>query len=108
MTNLGTILGILQFVRATAIAVCSTIDKAIELEHEERQALKELGKAVESLKSDTVVYQVLLNAILGDTDVNGRCAYTCFIQLYVLGLRSTSYAHIVKVYGITDRTERTQ
>ena len=99
------ILRILQVVRAAAMAVCSAIDKTPELEHE---ALKELRKGVESLKSDTRVYKVLLNAMEDDMNVNGRSAYTRFIQRYVLGLRSTSYAHIAKIYGITDRVERKQ
>ena len=90
MTDPATILGILQFVGAAAMAVRSAIDKAIELEHEERQALKELRKGVESLRSDTMVYKVLLDTMEDDTSVNGRSAYTRFFQRYVLDLRSTS------------------
>jgi hypothetical protein len=85
MADPATILGILQFVGAAAMAVCSAIDKALELEHEERQALKELRKGVESLRSDTMVYKVLLNAMEERYDVNGRSPYTRFIQRYVMG-----------------------
>ena len=67
--------------------VCSIFDKAIELEHEERHALKDLRKGVYSLKSDTLTYKVLLNAMKNDTD---RSPYTRFIQRYVMGLRSSS------------------
>jgi len=88
------ILGILQFVGAAAMAVCDAIDKALEFEHDERQALRELRLGVESLKSDTTVYKILLNAMKDDVDVNGRSPYTRFIQRYVMGLRSTSYAQI--------------
>ena len=88
-----TILAILQFVGTASTAVCEAVDKAVELELEERQALKDLRKAVESLKSDTLVYKVLLNTIKDDTDLSGRYPYTRFIQGYVMGLLSNSYAH---------------
>ena len=97
MADPATILGILQFVGAAAMAVCRAIDKAVALEHDERQALKELRKGVESLRSDTIVYKILMNAMEDDTDANGRSPYTQFIKRYVLGLRSTSYAHITKI-----------
>ena len=87
------ILAILQFVGVSALEVCEVIDKAIELEHEERHALQGLRKGVTSLKSDTLVYKVLLNAVENDTDLSGGSPYTRFIQRYVMGLRSSSYAH---------------
>jgi hypothetical protein len=89
MPDPATILGILQFVGAAALGVCQAIDKALEVEREERQALKNLRKGVECLKSDTNVYKVLLNAMESDTDLNGRSPYTRFIQRYAIGLRST-------------------
>jgi len=94
MADPSTILAILQFIGAAAMAVCQAVDKAIELaEHEEKQALKELRKGVESLKSDTLVYNVLLNAIETDADLDTRSPYARFIQRYVMGLRSSSYVH---------------
>ena len=59
------------------------IDKAIELKDEERQALKEVRKGVDSLKSDTLVYKVLLSAMEDDTNLSGRSPYMRFIQRYV-------------------------
>ena len=88
----SSILGILQFVGAAAMAVCTAIDKALELEHDERHALKDLRKGVESLKSDTMVYKVLLNAMENDIDVDGRSPYTHFIQRYVMRFRSIPYS----------------
>jgi acyl-CoA-binding protein len=108
MVDPGTILAILQIVGAASIAVCEAINKALELEHDERQALKELRKGVESLRSDTQVYKVLLTAMANDTDLNGRSPYARFIQRYVIGLRSSSYAHRPDNFNITDRTERNQ
>ena len=90
----SSILGILQFVGTAAMAVCAAIDVALELEQDEKQALKELRKGVESLRSDTMVYRVLLNAMEDDVDANGRSPYTRFIQRYVMRLWSPSYAHI--------------
>ena len=76
----GTILGILQFVGAATVAVYGAIDKALELEHEERGALKDLRESVRSLKSDTMVYKVLLNAMANDTGPNEHSPFTIFIQ----------------------------
>jgi len=103
----GVLLAILQFVGTAAMAVCQALDKAIELEHEEKQALKELRKGVESLKSDTLVYKVLLNAMESDTDFEGRSPYPRFIQRCVMGLRSSSYVHKVNdlQYHRTDGKE---
>ena len=105
MADPGTILDILQFVGVAASAVNDAIDNAPKAQHEERQALKELRKGVEILKSDISAYKVVLNAMENDADDNGRSAYTRFIQRYVLGLWSTSYAHMATIYGITDRME---
>jgi len=93
MADPSTILAILQLVGTAAMAVCQAADKAIELEHEEKQALKELRKGVEGLKSDTLVYKVLLNAMNSDTDLDKRSPYARFIQRYVMGLRSSSNIH---------------
>ena len=83
MPDPATILSILQSVGTAALAVCALIDKAIELEHKERDALKEVRKEVDSLKSDTLVYKVLLSAMENDTDPSGRSPYTRLIQRYV-------------------------
>jgi len=75
------------------MAVCQVVDKAIELEFEEKQALKALRRGIESLKSDTLVYKVLLNSMESYTDLDKRSPYARFIQRYVMGLRSSSYVH---------------
>jgi hypothetical protein len=79
MLDAGMILSILQFVGTAAEVVCQAIDKALECEREERQALKNLRKGVEGLKYDTMVYKVLLNAMENDTDLDGRSPDTRFI-----------------------------
>ena len=87
------ILSILKFVRASAYAMCEVIDKAIELEHVERHALKELRKGIASLDSDTLAYEDLMKSMENDIDFSVRSPYLVFIQQYVMGLRSSSYAH---------------
>lgn len=95
------ILNTLQYISAAVTLVCNEVEKALELEldHEERQALKELHKRVESLKSDTMAYKVLLNAMKKDADLYERShyerlsSYGRFIQQYVVALRSSSCAH---------------
>ena len=108
MADPSTILAILQFVGAAAMAVCTAIDKAIELEHEERHALKDLRNGVESLKSDTLVYKVLLNVMEDDAALSGHSPYTRFIQRCVV---RCARAHILAeliIYTVTDRMERKQ
>ena len=104
MADPSTILAILQFVGVAATAVCQATDKAIGLEPEERYALKELRKGVDSLKSDTLVYKVLLNSMENDTDLGNRSSYTCFIQRYVMRLRSSHLLTKLILYTIADRT----
>jgi len=82
--DLTAIFAILQSVDAIATLVCNEIDNAIEpehevAEHEVRQALKDLRKGVENLRSDIIVYNVLLKHI--DHRLRWR---------YVMGLRSQS------------------
>ena len=100
-----TILPILQFVDTAAIAVCEAVDRAIELEHEERCALKDLRKGADSLKSDILVYKLLLNAMGNDTDLSDCSAYTRFIQRYVMGCSQTHMLTEPIMHTNTDRME---
>ena len=77
---------ILRAIDTAATLVCDGTDEATEPEHEERQALKDLRKGLENLKSDIMVYEVLLGPMEMDTPLSLR-------QQYVMGLRSSSYAH---------------
>ena len=110
MADLSTILPSLQFVGVAAKAVCEALDEAIDeaVQHkrEEQYALMVLRKWVDRLKSDTLVYKVLLNAMANDTDLSGRSPYTRlrFIERYVMGL------HILKelIMYTSDIVERKQ
>jgi ApbE superfamily uncharacterized protein (UPF0280 family) len=74
---MAAILAVLQSVDAAATLVCNLIDKILEPEHEVRQALKDLRKEVENLKSDVLVYEVLM-----------KHPYHGCEKKYVIGLRS--------------------
>ena len=84
------------------MAVCEAVDKAIELEHEGRHALKDLRKGVGRLKSDTLIYKVLMNAMVKDTDLSGRSPYARFIQRYVM---ETHMLTELIMYATTGRME---
>ena len=108
---------ILQFVGAASLAVCKAIDMAAELEHEERQALKELRKGVESLKSDTVVFIILKTNIwpgrlnLEDATYeifvcqqNNERAFKLIWNLYVVAQQWTGFPFSVDIIGnVQDR-----
>lgn len=91
------LLAIIRRIDAAAALVCNDIDKALELEHEERPALKDLRKGVENLKSSVVAFNVLLSA----SDI-GEAAHFNFI-MYVIWL------HMLKeliIHNITEWTKR--
>ena len=88
MADPGTILMTLKDLDIATTSVYRAIDKALELEHEGQQALKDLGRAVEGVKSDTVVYRTLMKAMENDihSDSNSGSPYARFIQRWVTGL----------------------
>ena len=85
MVDPATILAIIQPINAAATLVCNEIDKALELEHERRPALKDLRKGIENLVSGIMTFKVLLGAIRTDA------GFTFVQVLYVMWLRSSSY-----------------
>ena len=102
------VLAILQHVDAAAMAVCLAVDKAIEFEHKDQHALKELREALDSLKSETSVYKVHLNAIKDDTNRSNRSPGTRLIQRYVMGCSQAHSLTELIIYIITDRMEGKQ
>ena len=94
MADPATILMVLKGLDVATTAVYHATNWALELEHEEQQALKDLSRAVEGVKSDTAVYEILLKAMENDThrDSNSGSPYTRFIQRWVRGCSQLSYA----------------
>ena len=88
MADPGTILMILKGLAIATTTVYHATNRALELEHEEQQALKDLSRTVEGVKSDTAVYETLLKAMETDTHPgsNSDSPYTRFIQRWVTGL----------------------
>jgi len=80
-SSLPTIADLATILRSvdTAATLVNVIDKALEPEHEERQALKDLRKGVENLKSDIVAYEVLLSSTEKDT------GSSLVVQRFVMG-----------------------
>ena len=105
MADPANILAILHLVGTASLALCKVIDKAVELEHEERHALKELRKGVDSLKSDTLVYKVLLSAMDNDTHRSDNSPSMRFNQSYVTAFCSPAHMLTKRIiYAITDVT----
>jgi len=59
------------------------VDRAFNLDHQVRQALRELRKGVESLKSDATVYKVHLCAMEEVTDLDESSPYKYALRLTV-------------------------
>ena len=88
MADPATILMVLKGLAVATTTVYHATTRALELEHEEQQALKDLSRAVEGVKSDTAVYETLLKAMENDKhpDSNSSSPYARFIQRCVTGL----------------------
>ena len=93
MLDPGTILNLVQCVGLAAKRVCDTIDKAQELDHGVKNVLQDLRRGIESLRSDTVVYKVLITAMQNDTNPNGPSTFLIFIKQYVWSARVTLCTH---------------
>jgi hypothetical protein len=87
MLDPGTILSIVQCVGSAAKRVCDAIDETQELDRDVKNALQDLRRGIESLKSDTMVYKVLIAAMQDDTQPNGLPIFAIFIKKYVGLLR---------------------
>ena len=85
------ILDLLQNVSGAAKFVCSVIDEADGLDREERHALRDLRQAIESLKFDTMLHKVLINAMQNDTNLDGSSPFAIFIAQYVWSPCATAY-----------------
>ena len=80
MLDPQTILGLVQGVGGAAKVLCDSIDRSQGFEHEEALALQNLRQGVETIKSDTIVYKVLITAMKNDTKPNGQSTFAIFIN----------------------------
>lgn len=77
--HLESIMDIMETVLADTKSACDAIDKALALELDQRQGLKDLRKAIENIKADTMVYKILITAMQTDS-INGRSPFAVFIH----------------------------
>ena len=80
MLDPGMILALVQGVAAAAKMACDAIDKVKAPDHEVKNAMDDLRRGIDGLKSDTMVYKVLIAAMENDTNPNGRSVFETFIQ----------------------------
>lgn len=110
MLDPQTILNHVQSVAVAARTVCHAIDRAHGFEHEEQQGLANLRQGVGSIKSDMMVYKVLITSMKNDTKPTGPSTFTLLINKYVW----TTPLALLYIYSqqticnITDRTDRMQ
>ena len=93
MLDPGTILSLVQCVGSAAKMACDTIDDARGLDQEVKYALQDLRQRIQSLKSDTMMYRVLITAMQNDISPYGPSTFAIFIVKYVWSARASHYTH---------------
>jgi hypothetical protein len=89
MLDLQVILGLLHGVSKAAKSICDAVDGAYPLEREEQKAVQDLRQGVESLKSDTMVYKVLITAMVNDGRPNAPSPFAIIMNKCVQRVRAT-------------------
>ena len=78
-----TILSLVTCVDSAAEKACDAIDEAQGLHHEAKYPLQDLRQAIQHLKSDTIMYKVLLTSMKNDINPDGPSTFATFISMYV-------------------------
>ena len=78
-----TTLGLVKSVDSAAKKACDAIDEAQGLHHEVKYALQDLRQGIQSLKSDTMMYKLLITAMKNDINPYGPSTFGIFISKYV-------------------------
>lgn len=107
MVDPGTIILTLKIIAFAVTTLHNAVNKALQTEHNEREALKDLLKAIGSLKSDIEVYKILLNAMEDDPNLDPKesSAYRRFIQRWVAEFYIRTQ---LMLHNVADRTQGTQ
>ena len=108
MLDPGIILALVQGVGAAAKIACDAIDKVKVLDQEVKYALQDLRQGIDGLKSDTMVYKVLITAMQNDTNSNGRSVFETFIQKSVWSARVNLFILIASDLQFTDKVDKNQ
>jgi hypothetical protein len=69
--------------------VLDAVERAKQLEHDEKKAVEGLSQAVENIKSDTMVYKVLITAMLNDSRPDALTPTAIFLNKCVQRVRAT-------------------
>ena len=108
MLDPGTILSLVQCVGSAAKRARDAIDKVQGLDNGMKCALQDLRQGIESLKSDTMVYKVLITAMQNDTNPNGPSVFATFIQKYVWSARVNRFTLTANGLHFIDRWDKKQ
>ena len=102
------ILALVQGVGAAAKMACDAIDKVKAVDQEVKYALQDFRQGIDDLKSDTMVYKVLITAMQNDTNSNGRSVFETFIQKFVWSARVNLFILMANNLQSTDKVDRNQ
>ena len=108
MLDPETILDLVQGVGAAAKMACDAIDKVKGLDLEVKNALQDLRQGIDSLRSDTMVYKVLITAMQNDTNPDERSGFETFIQKSVWRARVNIFTLTAYDLQFTDRLDKNQ
>ena len=97
-----TILSLVESVDSAAKRACNAIDEQ-DPHHEVKYALQDLRQAIQSLKSDTVMYKVLIATMTNDIKPYGPSTFAIFISTYV---RSARVPHLHSQYTVCNLQTR--
>ena len=98
----------MQYVGSAAKRARDVIDKVQGLDPEVTSALQDLCQGIEGLKSDTMVYKVLVTTMQNDTNPNGPSVFAIFIQKYVWNAWVTRFTLTANNLQFTDRWDKKQ
>ena len=82
------ILSLVNCVNSAAKKACDAIDEQ-DPHGEVKDALRDLRQGVQGLKSDTMMYRVLIATMQNDTSPHGLFSVAIFINTYVICARAT-------------------
>ena len=82
------ILNLVNCVDSAAKKACDAIDQQ-DPQDDAKDALQDLRQGIQSLKSDTMMYKVLIATMQNDTNPYGPSTFTIFVTTYVWSTRAT-------------------
>ena len=99
-----TILSLVECVNSAAKRACHAIDEQ-DPHHEVKCALQKLRQAIQSVKSDTMMYKVLIAIMKDDPNSYGRPTFAIFISRYVKRAWVDSFTPTIHGLQLTDKMD---